>query len=184
MTAEDARPWWASTDPRTDGLDTDEDPIEVLRAARRPEPDGGGSDGDDEGSEADAGGPGPDAGGPGADAGGAYAGEASSAGDGPHTSEICGVCPICVGWRFLQQHHPDVVDHLAAAGRHLADAQPEVAEHLGAAGRHLTAAFRKLIDERAEGGPGGGSDRDARDGPRGEEAFEHILLDDDEEDQG
>lgn len=166
MTAEDARPWWASTDPRTEGLDADEDPIEVLRAARRPDPGHGPGHGraDSEGGE------------PGTD-------DSSSGADAPHTSEICGVCPLCVGWRFLQEHHPDVVDHLAAAGRHLADAQPEVAEHLGAAGRHLTEAFRKLIDERGEGDPAGGSERAHRGGPGGGGAFEHIVLDD-EEDQG
>ena len=181
MTAEDARPWWASTDPQTEGLDTEEDPIEVLRAARRPDAEHGGPDVDSSRSDAD--GSRSNANGSRSDAAGGepHTDDLPSAADSPHTSEICGVCPLCVGWRFLQEHHPDVVDHLAAAGRHLADAQPEVAEHLGAAGRHLTAAFRKLIDERGESGPDGGSDRDHRDGPGRKEAFEHIVLDDEED---
>jgi hypothetical protein len=146
MSVEDARPWWATDDPSVEGLDDDEDPIEVLRSARR------GSDGDED----------PDA--HGARSGARAEGAASDNG-------TCGACPLCLGWRLLGEHHPDVADHLEAAGRHLAEARPEIAEHLAAAGRHLTAALRHLFEEH-EAAPRS----DAADAP-----FEHIVVDHDDE---
>lgn len=160
MTAEDARPWWATPDAEVDGLDPREDPIEVLRAARRGR-EGGGDAATGTPDEGD--------------------GATHAAGD---HAEPCSACPLCTGWRLLQEHHPDVATHLAAAGRHLAEAQPEVAEHLTAAGRHLTAALRHLLDDAgapaadaAEAPEGGASQRQrqARKAP-----FEHIVLDDEE----
>ena len=170
MTAEDARPWWASADPEVDGLDPHEDPIEVLRAARR---------GPENGADAATDAAGDDGAATGAadDDGAARAAEDHAA--------ACSACPLCTGWRLLQEHHPDVATHLAAAGRHLAEAQPEVAEHLSAAGRHLAAALRHLLDDP---GPDAGESPDEGPEPRrrrgGRDApFERIVLDDQEDPQ-
>lgn len=164
MTADGARPWWASEDAEVDGLDPDEDPIAAVRRARA----------------ADDPGPG------------------SSSQDARHDPP-CGVCPLCLGWQHLDIHHPEVAEHLAAAGRHLLDAQPEVAAHLSAAGRHLSAALRHLVDERgATGTPeddGVGADTANADGasPRGARSaragerrsgLERIHLDDEEDVDG
>ncbi len=183
MSAEDARPWWASPDPEVDRLDPDEDPVAAVRAARHA------PDGEPDGEREPAPGPDPD---PDPDLG--HDGRRAGAETGGQQTEACDVCPICLGWRYVRDHHPDVAEHLSAAGRHLADAQPEVAEHLAAAGRHLTAALRHLVDERAEHAADGerdaeegtgsaGADRAGRGSAPGRTVFERIVLDD-EEDEG
>lgn len=100
--------------------------------------------------------------------------------------EVCGVCPLCTGWRYLRQHHPDAAAHLVEAGRHVSDAHPDVVDHLAAAGRHLAAALRKVLDDRgateeADGTEPDGSPRASADTGRRTERrdrFERIDLDD------
>mgnify|MGYP002738626059 CR=1 FL=1 len=86
--------------------------------------------------------------------------------DGSSQSRCSFPCPLCTGWRTLADHHPEVVDHLAAAARHVADIRPEVADHLMAAGHHLLAALRAVVDDLA-------SDERPERSP-----FERIDLDD------
>ena len=136
MSQDPARPWWASDDPATDRLDPDEDPVSAARGARQRADGGTRADDrtrDDRRARTD---------------------ERSRADDPPpaadqdvHDAAICGVCPLCSGWRLLSEVRPEVADHLAAAGRHLAGARPEVAEHLAAAGRHLASAIRHLVED-------------------------------------
>jgi hypothetical protein len=74
--------------------------------------------------------------------------EAGSSGPPPHSPDVCGVCPICIGLRTL------------------AEARPELMGHLAEAARHVALAARSLMErpERPEGGGGG-------------EPLEHIDLD-------
>ncbi|MCC5947684.1 MAG: hypothetical protein JJT89_04435 [Nitriliruptoraceae bacterium] len=59
-----------------------------------------------------------------------------------HAQELCGVCPICVVARTLGETHPDLL------------------EHLGHAARHLRAAVRSLTDPPdTEPGTGGRVER-------------------------
>jgi hypothetical protein len=189
---EPARPWWASADPEVDRLDPDEDPLEAALSARNRtlEPDHGagpaGTDGDaGPGPDRDAGpDPGPDRdAGPGTDRD-AGRDDARAA----DATEICGVCPLCTGWRYLREQHPDVAAHLAAAGRHVSDAHHDVVDHLSAAGRHLAAAFRQILDDRGEKDGAGSTEPDGS--PRGSadtrspsphrDRFERIDLDDEQ----
>jgi hypothetical protein len=39
-----------------------------------------------------------------------------------HDPSVCGVCPICIALRTLQESRPDLVRHLGEAARHLAAA--------------------------------------------------------------
>ncbi len=142
MSAEEARPWWASSDPDVADLDRDEDPVETVRQARRggsdggePEPGGARPQGDDPDEPLTGHGDGHDQDGP-----------VGRTGD----HEPCGVCPLCAGWRALTESHPEAAEHLAAAGHHLGELRPEVADHLAAAGRHLAAALRTLLEPPEE----------------------------------
>ncbi len=127
MASDQARPWWASDDPQIDALAADEDPVTTHRSARRPE-----TDRDP---------------------------EPSTIGDtdhGPapatHDPSTCGRCPICLGLRLLEEHRPDI------------------AEHLSEASRHLAAAFRGLLETRPDGAEPG-----ARTAPSGD-PFERIDV--------
>lgn len=135
MSCDPARPWWASADPTARAVDPDEDPVAAARAARRRAADDAAA-GTEEPSDAAA-------------DPCAWSGEEprSAADRGGHDPTICGVCPLCSGWRLLTELQPEAAEHLTAAGRHLADARPEVAAHLAAAGRHLASALRQLVDD-------------------------------------
>lgn len=99
------RPWWASGAP---GLDDDQDPVDAHRAGRRGDTDplgeaarrfaeavGGWTNGEPNG-------------GPGDDGHGHRA-----------AVQACGVCPVCTVIRLVGEVRPEVVEHLAAATRHL-----------------------------------------------------------------
>lgn len=66
----------------------------------------------------------------------------------PHSLDVCGVCPICIGLRTLAESRPELMGHLAEAAR------------------HVTLAARSFM-ERPER-PHGGED---------DEPLEHIDLD-------
>lgn len=66
----------------------------------------------------------------------------------PHSPDVCGVCPICIGLRTLAESRPELMGHLAEAAR------------------HVTLAARSFM-ERPER-PHGGED---------DEPLEHIDLD-------
>lgn len=74
--------------------------------------------------------------------------EDSSSGPPPHSPDVCGVCPICIGLRTLAESRPELMGHLAEAARHVA------------------LAARSLMErpERPEGASG-------------DEPLEHIDLD-------
>lgn len=125
-----AHPWWASADPTVDGLVDDQDPVTAYRTAKRAtsEP------------------PPPD------DPGGASGRWDHDHGP-PHDPAVCGWCPICVGLRRLGDQHPEVLEHVAEATR------------------HLSAAVRALLDLRSsEGDPTGPS-------PAAGTPFERIDVD-------
>lgn len=46
----------------------------------------------------------------------------AGAADAPHEAAGCGWCPVCSTVRALQDTHPELVDHLTEAARHLAAA--------------------------------------------------------------
>lgn len=46
----------------------------------------------------------------------------------PHRPELCGVCPICAGFRVLEDLRPELAGHLAEAAYHLAAALRSLAE--------------------------------------------------------
>lgn len=165
------RPWWASDGPVDGGVARDEDPVERFRAARRgasgAAATGGSADADaaswlevaaatmsrlardlaQGASPADAD-PGADPD-PGAGDGPAVAGShGGPEPDGedepsrpPHTPEICGICPICVGLRSLAEARPELLGHLAEVARHASLAvrslteRPEHPERGGDVGR-------------------------------------------------
>jgi len=161
--SEDPLPWWASA-ADAEGLD-DVDPIEAFRAARRPtdaDPgEGPAADADPgEGPAADADpGEGPaadaDAGARGADPGPA------APPHGSHRPELCGICPLCGLARSLEQTHPELLEHLTEAARHLA------------------AAARALVDAPAPpDGTASDTDRGTRSSSGGDQgALHHIPLD-------
>ncbi len=165
MTAERARPWWASPSS-VDDLDPAEDPVEASRASRRPQQDAprtGPEQRDGNPDEQRDGRPGAQRHGKAdEEPGGKSEEDPEPAAHDP----ACSACPLCAGWRALTEHHPEVAAHLAAAGRHLADARPEVTAHLAAAGQHLLAAVREALDDV---GPGEEASSDA--------PFERIDLD-------
>lgn len=153
----DPRPWWAS-DP--DDEPDAHDPLTAHRAARRgevtedgwwePAAEAVARFAEDLARTADAA---PDAASPDADAttGSATDGPGgvdrsddpdrtapprSEDGDDPpppHTPEVCGICPVCVGLRALGESRPELVGHLAAAARHLAAAVRTMADSTGRA---------------------------------------------------
>ncbi len=55
-----------------------------------------------------------------------------------HSSEVCGVCPVCSVLRILEDTRPEVIGHLTEAARHMTLAAKAVidahAEHLRADG--------------------------------------------------
>lgn len=46
-----------------------------------------------------------------------------------HRPDLCGVCPICTGFRLLEEVRPELAGHLAEAAYHLASALRSLAEH-------------------------------------------------------
>lgn len=114
---EDARahPWWASVDPTVDGLADDEDPVTAYRAAKRPTSEPPPSKPPPDDPEAASGRWGHDQG-------------------PPHDPAVCGRCPICVGLRRLGEQHPEVLEHVLEASR------------------HLSAAVRSLLEQRSDDG--------------------------------
>lgn len=50
-----------------------------------------------------------------------------------HTPDICGVCPVCVGFRALAESRPELMGHLAEAARHVALAARSLRERPDAA---------------------------------------------------
>ena len=108
----------------------------------------------------------------------------------PHL-DVCGVCPVCVGIRALGTQHPELVGHLAEAGRHLAAAVRGFVDAAAAAGagRPTGAGGWDAADDHApERAPAGDGlhaisledlddlepleDLDGRDGPAGSDAVE------------
>lgn len=137
--ADDARvhPWWASADPTVDAL-ADEDPVAAYRAAKWPTAEPPPSDPPRSGPNPSD----PPSGGPGSL---------------PHDPAVCGRCPICMGLRRLGDQHPEVLEHLTEATR------------------HLSAAVRTLLDQRTDPRPSG-----ADTGATGADAgapFERIDVD-------
>lgn len=129
------RPWWASDGPVDGGVDPAEDPLVAHREARR--------------------GPDPDA--PADDASVTHDTDADPASGPTHHdrasgpthpgSEICGVCPVCIAARVLGETRPELLMHLAEAGR------------------HVSAALRTLLEtptDRGESRRGGSEDRRVR----------------------
>ncbi len=55
--------------------------------------------------------------------------EPDQAGTAEHRPELCGVCPICAGFRLLEGLRPELAGHLAEAAYHLAAALRSLAEH-------------------------------------------------------
>lgn len=115
MTADAARPWWASPDPATDALDGDQDPVLASRRARCATPMDDGATGVDDAEDGPS-----DVDDP----------SESVPGDGPEGSDVaggdpaqrpspCGVCPVCLGLDALGERHPEVAAHLVEASRHL-----------------------------------------------------------------
>lgn len=177
MSGQRQRPWWASS-PGIDDLDPDEDPVEVARESRRPrdldEPPAPSTQTDRNVADV--------SGGPStvpptrtgrqeASDPARQTAEETPPGEHQHggpTQSRCGFpCPVCTGWRTLADHHPEVVEHLAAAARHVADIRPDVAAHLTAAGHHLLAALRAVLEDVA-----------SEERPD-DSSFERIDLDDD-----
>lgn len=112
------RPWWASDGPVGDGADPDEDPLERHRTARR---------GGEPSPDADAWRNGTLAGVSELADRLAAAAEAYTTDHDGHSADadgtpagVCDACPICTGLRILGETRPELVHHLAAAGRHLA----------------------------------------------------------------
>ncbi len=98
-----SRPWWASEGPVDGGVDPGEDPLLAHRTARR-----GGGDTDRTAGFGTAAAAGP---------------EAEPPPDSTHaTSEICGVCPVCIAARMLGESRPELLGHLTEAARHLSAA--------------------------------------------------------------
>jgi hypothetical protein len=91
--SDEHRPWWASTG---EGHGAADDPVVAHRAARRGAAASTGMPDTDED-------PSPDA-------------------DEAHAEAICGVCPICMLARTLEDTHPELLGHLTEAARHLAAA--------------------------------------------------------------
>lgn len=144
------RPWWASDGP-TDPA-SDQDPVDLHRAARRGMPPPTGSE--------------PPSG---------RSGSAAGPDDGSHAvppgaprdplAEVCGVCPICI------------------AARVVGETRPELLEHLAEAGRHLGAAVRSLLDPGVgsrDAGPAaqGSSDGASADGPCSETRVSEARVSD------
>lgn len=150
------RPWWASDGPVDGGVDPTQDPVDTYRAARRggdhdalPWWAGEGGQGadptvvpldaatrsaspaDDTGAAAsqraapEADHHGDEAPGPTDE----HADDASAPRTAEHRPELCGVCPICTGFRLLEEVRPELAHHLAEATRHLAAALRDLAEH-------------------------------------------------------
>jgi hypothetical protein len=133
VTAERARPWWASDGPVDGGIDRRTDPLELHRAARR----GPGGDApwwaETPAGPAGQAGPAsepadePPHGSGGADQRGVdqpVADEPSAR----HGPDVCGVCPVCSAVRLLQESRPELVEHLTEAARHLAAAARSLLE--------------------------------------------------------
>jgi hypothetical protein len=141
MTGDGGTPWWASGTGPVDGL-ADDDPVRAHREARRgvgPEDGPTSDDGDASGDPAgrvwweDA-----------ATALGELARQAGARyGDPgdlpPHDhgadTDVCEICPVCVGLRVLERSRPELVAHLSEALRHVTLAVKSVVDaHADATG--------------------------------------------------
>jgi hypothetical protein len=179
------RPWWASSDPAVDRLDPDEDALDAILSARERVEHPGRDAGTEGAARVPGGGVTDDRPAPG-DADDPRTPHGATDEGGDTTEGVCGICPVCTGWRYLREHHPDVATHLAAAGRHLSEAHPEVVDHLAAAGRHLATALRQVLDDRAGTEASGPTSPDppsrrtagGRSRRRERDVFERIDVDD------
>ncbi len=124
MSSDPRQPWWASEATSEDeGLD----PLTAHRLARRgPDHDQQAPDRDHP-PDADHGRGAQDAARGAHDAGDDSGAESRDPGA-EHDPEVCGVCPICVGLRALQDARPELATHLTEAARHLAAAARELVE--------------------------------------------------------
>jgi hypothetical protein len=66
---------------------------------------------------------------------------------GPQHGPFCRACPVCRGLAYVQQAHPEVVEHLAFAAQHVASAL-----------RALTADLADAADPSSAGHDGAGHD--------------------------
>jgi hypothetical protein len=152
--SEQARPWWASEGPVEGGISPDEDPVERFRSARRGSPRTAasgpdaepwleaaaatmsrlardlarGTSGDAPPDDSDRGADGADPAASGTSRGGARRDGTSEQTPPPHSPDVCGVCPICVGLRTLAEARPELMGHLAEAARHVALAARSLTE--------------------------------------------------------